>query len=235
MAFIRTEAEWIAEYERRGALWIHDGNLRRPHALLTSGLHSNGFFWSKPVTEDETLLMEAAHDLVDQYLRYMGSEGNDYLFQIDRVVGPQTGATRLAEELAREINSRNEIRLHCEWASPAKVEEDGKKRMRFTDPTRTIAPFDKNLPCEDVVTTGGSTELNIEAIHLLGGLILPTILALVNRSGKTHLQGMGILALITHSMPTWTKEVCPLCKEGSEAIRPKEGDGANWARLTADY
>jgi len=34
----------ILKLTKLGALWIHDGNPQRPHALLTSGNHSNGFF-----------------------------------------------------------------------------------------------------------------------------------------------------------------------------------------------
>lgn len=35
---------WIDRFKERDALWLHDGNVRRPHALLTSGKHSDGFF-----------------------------------------------------------------------------------------------------------------------------------------------------------------------------------------------
>ena len=51
---------WIGQYKQKGALWIHDGNMRRPHALLTSGKHSSGFFNSRLVIPDEVLLRDAA-------------------------------------------------------------------------------------------------------------------------------------------------------------------------------
>jgi hypothetical protein len=54
----------------------------------------------------------------------------------------------------------------------------------------------------------------------------------VNRSGLTEVNGMKIVALIDHPMPMWAPEECPLCPQGSEAIRAK---GENWARLTAAY
>ena len=61
----RSTDGWTKVYQEKNALWFHDGNSKRPHALLTSGNHSNGFFNSKLVTDDNTLREEAAADLVE--------------------------------------------------------------------------------------------------------------------------------------------------------------------------
>ena len=31
--------DWMQEFKRIGALWIHDENPKRPHVVLASGLH----------------------------------------------------------------------------------------------------------------------------------------------------------------------------------------------------
>jgi hypothetical protein len=82
---------------------------------------------------------------------------------------------------------------------------------------------------EDVLTTCGSIDLTATAVTNAGGIVLPVILALVNRSGLTEVSGKKIIALIDRPMPMWTPDECPLCKVGSEALRPKD----NWAKLNA--
>lgn len=224
----RNQDEWIDEYVKRGALWIHDGNPKRPHALLTSGQHSNGFFNSRLVITDEGLLREAAHDLIELY-----SERGGDIHAVNGVVGPQTGATKLAELMSRQIQARNKVA--CFYVSPSKKEQNGVKSMVFSNEELLFLPDQLVLACDDVVTTTLSVGLASEAVTEAGGILLNFILALVNRSGATETGGKEIVALIEHHMPIWAREECPLCEVGSEAIRPKDGDGANWALLNADY
>lgn len=217
-------AHWISQYQSKGALWIHDGNPRRPHALLTSGNHSSGFFNSELVMEDPYLLSEASLGIVELLNRY-----NVDLMNIDRVVGPAMGAITLAHEVALNITYMS---AHlCLRAYVEKSERDGKKIMVFN---RTkIHPGERILIAEDVLTTGGSVEITDTAITEVGGVSLPYVVVLVNRSGLTEVGGKKIIALINHHMPVWTPEECPLCKQGSEAIRPKGKE--NWDLLNAPY
>ncbi|HAO64405.1 TPA: hypothetical protein DCQ44_00290 [Candidatus Taylorbacteria bacterium] len=223
---LRNSAGWIAEYQKKDAYWLHDGNSKRPHALLISGKHSNGFFNSRPVIADEPLLREAASDLVDLFI----IKGGD-IEHVDRVVGPQTGATKLAEFLSDEIGKRR--KRPCHWASPAKQGEGELKAMVFNDPKHMVMPGERVLLCEDVLTTGGSVELTARAVKEKGGIILHIVLILVNRSGLVTAYDNLIVALIDRNMPTWEQAECPLCAAGSEAIRPK--GIPEWARLNATY
>ena len=217
---------WISEYRRKDALWIHDGNPRRPHALLTSGKHSNGFFNSKLVIPDEDLLCEAALDLLESF-SMQGGEVSD----VQGVVGPQTGATKLAEFISTPVSIATMRK--CFSASPAKSESEGVKSMVFTEKELGQLPAKSVLLCEDVLTTGGSVDLASTAVTNAGGTTLPFILVLVNRSGLKEVSGKKIIALIDRPMPTWAPDECPLCKEGSEAIRPK--GPPEWARLNDSY
>ena len=222
---LRTEEGWIRLFQEKGVLWIYDGNLKRPHALLTLGQHSNGFFNSKPIIGDERLLNEASCDLTNLFLdSYFDIHG------MDRVVGPATGATLLARSIAKFIGLRRE--RPCYWASPEKEGEGPDKRMIFRD--TEVLPGERILLCEDVITTGESVALTAYAVARAGGIVIPSyILVLVNRSGRTEVGGRKIIALIHHPMPIWIPDECPLCKQGSEAIRPKGAE--EWKRLNATY
>ena len=219
----RTTENWIREYQRKDALWIHDETAKRPHALLTSGKHSNGFFNSRLVIPDEALLRDAASDL----LELLGNTGGIEGCEIDIVVGPQTGATKLAELISGQVPDYTGY--PCHWASPAKDEQQGQKSMVFSNEDLRFLPRRSVLLCEDVLTTCGSIDLTATAVTNAGGIVLPFILALVNRSGLTEVSGKKIIALIDRPMPMWTPDECPLCKVGSEALRPKD----NWAKLNA--
>jgi orotate phosphoribosyltransferase len=178
------------------------------------------------VIPNEKLLDEAASDL----LELLGNSGYAEGSEVEIVVGPQTGATKLAELISQHVPLYTGEK--CLWSSPAKNESDGKKTVVFKEEDLKHLTFCCVLLCEDVLTTGGSVDLTIEAVKEAAGIVLPFILVLVNRSGLPEVGGRKIISLIDHTLPMWEPEDCPLCKQGSEAIRPK---GENWARLNAEY
>ena len=226
---LRTADSWIKQYQQKDALWFHDGNPKRPHPLLTSGMHSNGFFNSRLIISDEVLLHLAASDLTE-----MCPIWEIDLDEIKGVVGPQTGATKLAEFVSYQVMAYTG--KPCFWMSPAKNEVDGVKSMIFNHEELDLLPGQTVLLCEDVITTGDSVDLAADAVLRAGGFVLPAIVALVNRSGLEMVSGKTIIALINHPMPIWTPEDCKehhLCSLGSEAIRPK--GPPEWARLNATY
>ena len=203
---------WMERFCDSGALCIHDGNPRRPHALLTSGKHSNGFFNASKIIENPRLLEQACTALINRHWK----------IEIpDRIIGSAFGAITIAHEFGRNAGTK------CGFTEP--VIEEGEKNMplkRFN-----VKKGDKVLVVEDVMTTGGTTNKTIATLEDLGAKVSPVIFVLVNRSGMTHLGNREILALIDNEMPSWNPRECPLCKKGSEAIRPK----GNWKKLTADY
>lgn len=215
------DQDWKAQYESLGALWIHDGNPLRPHAELTSGKHSSGFFNSELVMEDPLVLEEAAQALVH---KMVGCGLN--LDHMDRVVGPAMGAITLAHDLARVIAKRRGVACLRAYAEK---HESGSVRFK-----RTI--FHRGelvLLCEDVITTGGSARKVNLAVLEQGARVLPFVAALVNRSDVTEIDGCTIVALVEHPMPQWEADVCPLCTQGSEALKPKVA--GNWDKLNASY
>lgn len=219
---VSAQEYWIQSYSRLQALWMHREGL--PHVVLRSGQHSAGFFNSRPVINDQSIMVQAAHGLV---LRL--TDAGFALDGVDCVVGPQTGATELAKRLASEITQRRGYL--CRWASPAKVKGAPEPLMAFDDVENIVHDGDRVLLCEDVVTTGGSAVLAEKASVRLGGRPLGWLLALVNRSGLKQVGSKTPIALIDRHLPSWNVpagEACPLCAAGSRAIEnPKD----HWSEL----
>lgn len=216
---------WLNKYQERGAHWKHDKNPKRPHALLTGERHSNEFFNSELVMEDVLLLDEACIELT----RLLRRSGLD-LQEVDRVVGPAMGAITIAHELAYHIAVNN--MRSCFRAYTEKDMSQIPPRMVFK---RTlIRPEERVLLAEDTVTTGRSLDLTSAAVTDAGGIVLPFVAVLVNRSGFAEVNGRKIVPLIDHPTLFWVSGKCPFCEDGSEAIHPKTPI-ENWARLNAVY
>jgi orotate phosphoribosyltransferase len=223
---------WMDQFIQKEAFWKHDGNPLRPHALLTRSKHSSGFFNAECVMEDPTLLDTACFDLVNM----LQDAGLD-LTTCNKVVGPAMGAITLTHSLAAAVNfarpftDQNSLNPnHCLRAYTEKAEgPHGRFVMEFR--RTTIRKGEVVLLTEDTLTTGGSVDDVATAVVSSGGVVLPFVAVLVNRSGKMEVSGRKIVALVDHYMPTWHPDECPLCKAGSKAVYPKE----NWALLNAEY
>ncbi|MFA5130544.1 MAG: hypothetical protein WC477_06575 [Patescibacteria group bacterium] len=224
---MRTQEKWIQLYSDMGAYWMHDGNPKRPHAILTSRKHSAGYFNGEIVCENTLVKHESCEQLVGMF-------PSDAINSIDRVVGPAFGAITLADSIAFNIAILRGRTCFMSYAT--KIKGDGKiKEFEFV---RTSMPKQNEvvLLVEDTLTTGGSVNSLARAVMAKGATVLPFVGALVNRSESKILDGREAYSLIYKYMPTWdTKEDCHACnKLGSEAIEePKSKE--SWARLNATY
>ena len=78
----------------------------------------------------------------------------------------------------------------------------------------TLAPGERVLIVEDIVTTGGSVEEVIEAVRAFGGVPVG-IGMLVDRSGGTvNFGAVPHKALLHLTVQTFSPDDCPLCKAG---------------------
>lgn len=218
------KVDWLEIFKAKRALWISDKDPRRPHALLSFKMHSSGFFNGRGIIADEPLLQRVATALVDQFIL----KGGD-IECVDRVVGPQTGGRKLAEFIADAISGRRD--KMCYWASPANTHIGDVRAMVFEDTDNTVTSGENILLCDDAINTGGSIELAAQVCEEGGGVVLPQLLCMVNRSGRQGVFGRLIVPLVDYPMPAWRASGCELCKDGSEAIQPK--NPMNWARLNA--
>ena len=202
--------DWTQVFQEQGAIWIHSGAPARPHAVLTSGLHSDGFVNCTFVTQQPGLLRRILAE-PDGLASKLPQE------KVDWVIGSAFGAITFAYAVADALRARAGF-----------TEKDGEnmKLGRFE-----IAARQNVLVVEDTISTGGSTLKTIEGIRRSGvepGAILPCIVCLVNRSGSATLEGREIRALLTPEIHTWSAQACPLCRSGSPPLRPK----AHWRELT---
>ena len=206
--------DWLGEFKALGAVWMHGGSPRAPHALLTSGLHSNGFVNTTAVT--------SLPRLVDRILQ--ASDGLSKSLpkesEVDWVVGSAMGAVTFAHAVALRVGCR---------AGYTEKDGDAMALVRFS-----MSPDNRVLLVEDVLTTGGSTLKTHAAVAKTGVKVLPFMVTIVNRSGKKALETadvtkLEIRALVTLDIQNWRPEDCPLCRAGSTALRPK----SHWSELLA--
>jgi len=200
----------MQEFVRAGAIWLHDGSANAPHALLTSGLHSDGYVNCTQIMQRPALVrgILTSHDGMRPILP-AGDEKPDW------VVGSAMGAITFAFAAAEQMGAK---------AGFTEKDDGTMKLGRFV-----LEGGAKVLVVEDVISTGGSTLKTIEALRGCEGIrLLPYVICLVNRSGRDRLNEFQIRALLTPTIHTWKPEECPLCRKGSTAVRPKE----NWKGLT---
>ena len=95
-----------------------------------------------------------------------------------------------------------------------------------------VAQGEKIIICEDIITTGGSALKAAQAIEALGGNVV-AFASLANRGFCKRVGGndtaqpecalpndVPLFALDDFTFQMFTPDECPLCKEGSTAIKP---------------
>lgn len=123
------------------------------------------------------------------------------------VLSPALGGIIIGHEVARALAVRA---LFAERSASRALE----LRRGFT-----IAPGERVLVVEDVLTTGGSTRETIDLAKAAGGVVVGAA-AIVDRSGGTIDLGVPCQTLVTLSLPTFPPESCPLCKGNVPIVKP---------------
>jgi orotate phosphoribosyltransferase len=83
----------------------------------------------------------------------------------------------------------------------------------------TLQPDQHVLVIEDVWTTGGSTQETIHVVEEAGGRVVAAG-ALIDRSGGEIEFSVESNALIELKIASYEPEDCPLCRQGSAAVKP---------------
>jgi orotate phosphoribosyltransferase len=83
----------------------------------------------------------------------------------------------------------------------------------------TLKQGERILVVEDVITTGGSTRECIGALEANGGKVVAAA-SVIDRSGGTADVGVPRISLAEMSVPAYEPAWCPLCRAGTEAIKP---------------
>lgn len=164
------------------------------HFLLSSGLHSNKYFQMARVLQ----YPEIASNLAQEILSRFGNKN------IDAVVGPAIGGIVLSYVLAEKLGAR----------SMFTERENGKMQLRRGF---VIEKNESVLVCEDVITTGASVSEVIEVVKSYGGKIAG-VCCLVLRGN--HSLDFPVEYLIRMVVNNYSKENCPLCREGLPLVKP---------------
>jgi orotate phosphoribosyltransferase len=83
----------------------------------------------------------------------------------------------------------------------------------------SIAPADRVVVIEDVVTTGGSTRETMEVVRQAGATVMAAG-AIVDRSGGATPLDVPFQSLVALALPTYQPEACPLCAQGVPVVKP---------------
>jgi orotate phosphoribosyltransferase len=182
------------------------GAIRHGHFELSSGLHSSTY-------------VQCA--LVLQYPQFSEKLGQALaaLFsgaRIDAVVSPALGGLIIGQEVARALPSPKDT---VGGGVPALfVERDASGTMALRRGF-TLYPDQHVLVVEDVWTTGGSTQETIHVVEEAGGRVVAAG-ALIDRSGGKIEFPVESNALVELQIESYEPEDCPLCRQGSDAVKP---------------
>ncbi len=181
------------------------------HFLLASGNHSSRYLQSAKVLE----YPQKASLLTDVLAKMIKDNG----IEADTVCAPALGGVVAGYELARSLGIRSIF---------VEKKEGGMELRRGFE----VAPGEKIIICEDIITTGGSALKAAEAIEALGAKVV-AFASLANRGFCKRVGGhneaksecklpsnVPFFALEDFTFEMYSPEVCPLCKEGSTAVKP---------------
>jgi orotate phosphoribosyltransferase len=172
------------------------GALLEGHFQLSSGLHS-------------TVYLQCA--LVLQFPERAESFGRALAgkFQgqgIGLVVSPAIGGIVIGHEVARALGAR------FVWTE----REAGQMTLRRGF---TIAPSEKTLIVEDVITTGGSTRETIDAVRKAGADVVGAA-SIIDRSGGSADVGVPLTSLASLRVLSVESSACDACKLGEPVVKP---------------
>lgn len=172
------------------AMFKEAGALLEGHFVLTSGLHSP-IYWEKFKVLQYPRYTEKLCSLIADHYR-------DKNVQV--VVGPTTGGVILAYEVARQLGLRGFF-----------AEKQGNERVFRRG--FTIAPGERVLIVDDILTTGGSVMEVVGAVEKLGGDIVGLGI-MVDRTEKGLDLDKPLFSCLRSATPVYEPDKCPLCKAG---------------------
>ncbi len=196
-------------------LFEDSGAIRHGHFELSSGLHSGTY-------------VQCA--LVLQYPRYAEKLGHALaaLFSdatIEVVVSPALGGIVIGQEVARALP---DAKSSPRGGVPAIFAERDSTGIMCLRRGFTLRPDQHVLVIEDVWTTGGSTLETIQVVEEAGGRVVAAG-ALIDRSGGKTEFPVEAQALLDLPIASYEPEDCPLCRDGSAAVKP----GSRFARSSS--
>jgi orotate phosphoribosyltransferase len=169
------------------------------HFLLSSGLHSPGYFQCAKLLEQPELASKLGAALAKKL-----PPGS-----VDLAIAPALGGILVAHEVARALG----VRALFAERDPSSGSLTLRRGFAIEDGERALV-------LEDVVTTGRSLRETMAVVRAHGGTVTATG-ALVDRSPDA-LGDLDVpfFSLARLELPTYPASSCPLCQDGSVPVKP---------------
>lgn len=165
------------------------------HFILSSGLHSPNYLQCALMLQYPKMAEEAG-ELLSKELKE---------FRADLVASPALGGIVIGQEVGRALKIR------------AIFGERPEKEMVFRRGFE-VKEGERVIVVEDVVTTGKSSKEIIEIVKQAKGI--PVAVGCLVFRGKENPFSVPLRYLWKVDFPNYDPKDCPLCKAGSQAIKP---------------
>lgn len=172
------------------------GALLEGHFILRSGLHSRQFFQCALALQQMPLVEKLGEALAAR-VKSLGAV---------TVVSPAMGGLVIGQEVARQLGVRF---IFVE-------KEEGKLVLRRGF---KIAPGEKILVVEDVVTKGGRVQETVDIVRANAGVVAGVAMVVDRSNGATHL-GVPMFSLIALQVETFDPNKLPPDLAKIPAVKP---------------
>jgi orotate phosphoribosyltransferase len=176
-------------------LYRRAGGLRHGHFVLSSGRHSDTYLQSAVVLQWPAVAEALGRALAAPW------QG-----QVDVVVGPAMGGVVIGHEAAAALGVRMVFTERVEGAMAL--------RRSFA-----VAPGERALVVENVVTTGGSA-LEVAALLAQRGARVAGLATIVDRLPERAVLPLTYRSLTRVAATTWDAGDCPACASGAGPEAP---------------
>jgi orotate phosphoribosyltransferase len=177
-------------------IFRNTGALLEGHFILRSGLHSRQYFQCALALQQMPVVEKIGRTLADKVRQFCAGT----------VIAPALGGLVIGQEVARQLGVRF---IFAE-------KEEGKLMLRRGF---KIAPGEKILVIEDVVTKGGRVQETIDIVRAHGGHVVG-VAAIVDRSNGAVNFGVPFASLITFQVEVFKPEKLPPDLAALPAIKP---------------
>jgi orotate phosphoribosyltransferase len=177
-------------------IFRNTGALLEGHFILRSGLHSRQYFQCALALQQMPVVEKLGSALADKVRQ----------FRAVTVIAPALGGLVIGQEVARQLGVRF---IFAE-------KEEGKLVLRRGF---KIAPGEKTLVIEDVVTKGGRVQETIDIVRAHGGHVT-AVAAIVDRSNGAVKFGVPFASLISLQVELFKPDKLPPDLAAIPAIKP---------------
>jgi orotate phosphoribosyltransferase len=178
-------------------LFRKTGALLEGHFVLRSGLHSREYLQCALLLQHTDIAAKVCGWLADKLRK----------FDCDAVISPALGGIIVGQEVARSLGKRH---IFVE-------KEDGKLVLRRDF---QIAPNEKFVVVEDVVTRGGRVQETIDIVRTHGGIV-SAVGVILDRGGQAKPDfGCPFVSLIEMNVETFPPDKLPPDLAKIPAVKP---------------